>query len=593
MKNNVSNLTIKEEVKKTKINKQVLKRLGGYLYYYRFNLILLLVLTILSSLFSLVGPYLTGNIINKIESRSPILDIIIIGVYMLFFYAGSSIISYIVAISMVKITQKIVYKMRKDLFDALTSVKISTFDTIQTGDIIARFSYDIDSISSSLASDVISILTNLFNISISLIMMISISYLLMLPFIIIIPLTFFITRYLGKKIRHGFRLRNESLGNINAYSEEMITGKKTIISYSVEDKAISNYEILNGKTSDLIYKAGGLSSINGPIVNSMSNLSITLVGVISGIMYLYQTISLGNLASFMLYSRKFSGPISQISQLLAEIQSGLAACERVFSYMDLKEEEKSNAPTTSMSISKNCEIDFQNLNFSYDGVNPVLNNINFKANSGEITAIVGETGSGKTTLVSILMRFYDNYEGSILINGIDLRTINKNDLRLSFSMILQDSWIFYGTIRENITYGYENVSDAELITACKNADIYNYISHLENGFETILSNDGNNISKGLKQLIIIARAFLSKDKMLILDEATSNVDTFTEVKIHNSFEKLMENRTVFVIAHRLKTIEKANKIIVLKNGLIAEIGTHKELIEKKGTYYSMFNSQFE
>ena len=569
----------------------VLKRLWDYLYFYKKKLILAIFLTVISNLLSLIGPYLTGRTISSMENGVDFQAVFFFAGLMIVFYLISSLLNYFLSIAMVKISQSVVYKMRKDLFEKLNKVSISYFDKNQTGDIISKMSYDIDTINTSLANDVISIFTSVITVVISFIMMLIMSPILVLVFVITIPISVLITNVLSKIVKKKYRIRNQKLGELNGFAEEMITGQRTIQSYVQEDSVLKKFDEINEAASTASYESGYYSTSVGPSVNFISNLSVALVGVFGGILYFYGSISLGNLTSFTLYSRRFSGPINNMSNIMAEIQSALAAAERVFLVLDQPDEPKDIADAIEYKDVKG-EIRFKDVSFSYVPNQVVLNKVSFTAPKGNVIAIVGPTGAGKTTLVNLLMRFYDVNEGNIYIDHHDARTLTRQSLRKAFSMVLQDTWIFYGSVLENIAYGNGNVSRLEVEEAAKKARIHSFISHLPEGYDTILTDEGLNISKGQKQLLVIARAMLSKTKMLILDEATSNVDTHTEVQIQKAMLALMENKTTFVIAHRLSTIQNANLILVVRDGNIVEQGTHIELLEQKGFYNELYQSQF-
>jgi ATP-binding cassette, subfamily B, multidrug efflux pump len=492
---------------------------------------------------------------------------------------------------MTKISQSVVYKMRKDLFDKLNKVSVSYFDQNQTGDIISKMSYDIDTINTSLANDVISIFTSLITVIISFVMMLIMSPVLVLVFILTIPISIIITRVLSKIVKKKYRLRNQKLGELNGFAEEMITGQRTIQSYVQEEAILKKFDEINEEATKATYEAGYYATSVGPSVNFVSNLSVALVGVFGGILYFLGQISLGNLTSFTLYSRRFSGPINQMSNIMADIQSALAAAERVFNVLD-QENEVEDIKDAIDLVDIKGEVKFNHVSFSYTKDQTVLDNVSFVAPRGKVIAIVGPTGAGKTTLVNLLMRFYEINQGEILIDNQDIKKLTRRSLRKAFSMVLQDTWIFHGTVYENIKYGNGDVSYFEVEEAAKKAKIHSFISHLPNGYDTILTDEGLNISKGQKQLLVIARAILSKTKMLILDEATSNVDTHTEVQIQKAMLNLMEDKTTFVIAHRLSTIQNANLILVVNNGNIIEQGTHQELLIQNGFYKHLFISQF-
>jgi ATP-binding cassette subfamily B multidrug efflux pump len=510
---------------------------------------------------------------------------------MIIFYLLSSLLSYILSVAMAKISQSVVYKMRKDLFEKLNKVPISYFDKNQTGDIISKMSYDIDTINTSLANDVVSIFTSVITVIISLVMMIIMSPILVLVFVVTIPISVTITRVLSKLVKKKYRLRNQKLGELNGFAEEMITGQRTIQSYVQEEAVLKKFDQINEEASTASYESGYYSTSVGPSVNFVSNLSVALVGVFGGILYFMGNITLGKLTSFTLYSRRFSGPINAMSNIMADIQSALAAAERIFLVLDHEEEAKDVEDALDYKDVKG-DVSFKDVSFSYVPNQVILNKISLQAPQGKVIAIVGPTGGGKTTLVNLLMRFYDVNEGDILLDGISTRNITRKSLRRAFSMVLQDTWIFHGTVFENISYGNGDVSRLEVEEAARKARIHSFISHLPDGYDTILTDEGLNISKGQKQLLVIARAMLSKTKMLILDEATSNVDTHTEVQIQKAMLALMENKTTFVIAHRLSTIQNAHLILVVKEGNIVEQGTHQELIDKKGFYHELFESQF-
>lgn len=576
---------------RAKNRKYVILRLWDYLYFYKRKLILAVILTLLANVLSLVGPYLTGRTISAMENGVNFKLVFFYAGLMIVFYLVSALLNYILAVAMVKISQSVVYKMRKDLFDKLNRVKISYFDQNQTGDIISKMSYDIDTINTSLATDVIQIFTSIITVVISFIMMLIMSPLLVLVFVVTIPISITITRVLSKIVKKKYRIRNKKLGELNGFAEEMITGQRTIQSYVQEQAVLAKFDEINEDATKASYESGYYSTSVGPSVNFVSNLSVALVGVFGGILYFMGNISLGKLTSFTLYSRRFSGPINQMSNIMADIQSALAAAERVFHVLDEPEEDKDFEDAINYQDVKG-DIKFDHVTFGYQKDQVVLDDVSFEAKQGQVVAIVGPTGAGKTTLVNLLMRFYEIDQGKILLDEYDTKNITRQSLRKAFSMVLQDTWIFHGTVHENIAYGNGDVSRLEVEEAAKKARIHSFISHLPEGYDTILTNEGLNISKGQKQLLVIARAMLSKTKMLILDEATSNVDTHTEVQIQKAMLALMENKTTFVIAHRLSTIQNADLILVVKDGNIIEKGTHESLIEQKGFYNELYQSQF-
>lgn len=570
----------------------VLKRLWQYLYYYKRKLLFAFILTIIANILSLIGPYLTGRTISSMENGVNYKQVFFYAALMIVFYLVSAFLNYILSVSMVKISQSVVYKMRQDVFEKLNKVSVSYFDQNQTGDIISRMSYDIDTINTSLATDAMSIITSFITIVISFVMMLIMSPLLVLVFVVTIPISITITRVLSKLVKKKYRIRNQKLGEMNGFAEEMITGQRTIQSYVQEEAILKRFDEINEVASTASYESGYYSTSVGPSVNFVSNLSVALVGVFGGILYFLGHISLGNLTSFTLYSRRFSGPINNMSNIMAEIQSALAAAERVFLVLDQPNEPEDVKDATELDKVKG-EVAFNDVTFGYLKDQIVLDHVNLSAPAGQVVAIVGPTGGGKTTIVNLLMRFYDVNQGVITLDGKDIKSLTRKSLRKAFSMVLQDTWIFHGTVYENIAYGNGDVSYFEVEEAAKKARIHSFISHLPNGYDTILTDEGLNISKGQKQLLVIARAMLSRTKMLILDEATSNVDTHTEVQIQKAMIALMEGKTTFVIAHRLSTIQNAKLILVVKEGNIVEQGTHQQLLDLNGFYNELYQSQFE
>ncbi len=576
---------------KARNKKYVLRRLWDYLYFFKARLFLALFLTLVANALSLVGPYLTGRTITAMEGGVDFPRVFFFAGLMIVFYIASTIMSYILAVTMIRISKNVVYKMRKDLFEKLNTVPVSYFDQNQTGDIISKMSYDIDTINTSLASDVVSVFTAIITVTISFVMMVVMSPVLVLVFLLTIPMSITLTKVLSKIVKKKYRLRNQKLGELNGYAEEMITGQRTIQSYVQEQAALAKFDEINDEATDAAYKAGYYATTVGPSVGFISNLSVALVGVFGGILYFNGSLSLGQLTSFTLYSRRFSGPINMLSNIMAEIQSALAAAERVFNVLDQADEPADTAGAIDIDDVKG-DVRFNDVSFAYVKDQPVLHEVSFKAPPGQVIAIVGPTGAGKTTLVNLLMRFYDVDKGIIELDGHNTRTLTRTSLRRSFSMVLQDTWIFHGTVHENIAYGNGDVSRMAVEEAARRARIHQFITHLPNGYDTILTDEGLNISKGQKQLLVIARAMLSRTNMLILDEATSNVDTHTEVLIQKAMLALMEGKTTFVIAHRLSTIQTAHLILVVRDGNIVEQGTHESLLLQKGFYSELFESQF-
>ena len=482
--------------------------------------------------------------------------------------------------------------MRQDVFEKLMSLPVGYFDIHQTGDIISRISYDIDTVNASLSNDLVQLLTTVITVAGALVMMITISPKLVLVFAFTVPLSIFITKYITGRTRPLFRLRSAKLGEMNGFVEEMITGQKTLKAYGRE---AYTQERFNGKNKDAVdayYKAEYYGSIVGPCVNFINNLSLSLISVFGALLYLAGAMKIGDISSFVLYSRKFSGPINEAANIFSELQSALAAAERVFRMID-ETPESADAEGAKALVDAVGEVRAEHVSFGYVPGKTIIHDLSFDAKPGKLIAIVGPTGAGKTTLINLLMRFYDPDGGQILVDGKETGLLTRKSLRKAYAMVLQDTWLFYGSIYENLAYGKEGATREEVEEAAKAARIHSFIKRLPQGYDTVLTDEGTNISKGQKQLLTIARAMLLDARMLILDEATSNVDTRTERQIQKAMLKLMEGKTCFVIAHRLSTIENADLIMVVNEGEVVEQGTHRELMAKQGVYRRLYNAQFE
>jgi ATP-binding cassette subfamily B protein len=584
-----------EKFEKPKNRKGTIIRLGIYMLKYKYLLALALFLTILGNFLSLVGPMLSGYAIDAIGTGKGNVDFKSVFYYaglMVVFYVVSSFLGYLQAILMIDISRKVVYRMRRDVFEHLTKLPVGYFDTHQTGDIISRISYDIDTVTASLSNDLIQIITMFITVIGAFSMMIAISPRLVLVFVVTIPLSIFLTKFLTGKTRPLFRIRSRKLGELNGFVEEMITGQKTLKAYNQEENTISKFDIKNEEAVESYYRAEYYASVVGPTVNFVNNISLTLVSIFGALLFLGGKMTVGNISSFILYSRKFSGPINEAANIMSELQSALAAAERVFNMLDepVEEPDMEGAVTLGNVIG---DVELCNVNFGYVKNKEIIKNLSLRAKPGSLVAIVGATGAGKTTIINLLMRFYDVDSGYINVDNYEIKTVTRGSLRKSYAMVLQDTWLFQGTIFENIAYGNPNATYEQVVEAAKAAKIHSYIMRLPNGYDTILTDDGTNISKGQKQLLTIARAMLLEANMLILDEATSNVDTRTERHIQQAMRSLMENKTCFVIAHRLSTIQNADEILVVDHGEIVEQGTHDELMKKSGFYNSMYMAQLE
>ena len=575
----------------------IIKRLWKYLSPYKWLLALAAALSIGGNALALIGPKLSGFAIDAIEAVG---GVDFAGVFkyaglMIAFYAASSVISYILANLMIRLSRKAVYSMRRDAFNTLASLPVSFFDTHQTGDVISVISYDIDTINSSLSSDLVQMIASVITVCGSFVMMLSISPHLILVFVVTIPISVLFTRFRSKRVRPLYRRRSKKLGELNGFIEEITSGLKTTKAYSREQVFIDRFDVKNDEAVEANYEADHFSCITGPTVTFINNLSLALISIFGALMYMAGGITLGNISSFVLYSRKFSGPINEFANIISDLQSALAAAERVLRLIDEKGEpaDRPNAAVLGADAPVRGDVRLDGVSFGYSEGQTVLNNVTFNAERGRVIAIVGPTGCGKTTIINLLMRFYDATTGEIRVDGSEVRDITRSSLRGAYTMVLQDTWLFHGTVFENIAYGKKDVTREDVERAAKAARIHGYIMSLPDGYDTVLSDNGVNISKGQKQLLTIARAMLLDSPMLILDEATSNVDTQTERSIQDAMLKLMNGRTCFVIAHRLSTIRHADNIIVLSDGRIVEHGRHEELLAKRGAYYTMYHAQFE
>ena len=583
----------------------VLKRLLKYVLQYWYLAVIAIALTLISNQLSLMGPKYSGEAIDAIASPKGI-NLAIVSknlVKMLVCYVLSAGMSYLLAIMMIQLSQKVISTMRQQLFDKLTKLPVSFFDKTATGDIISRISYDIDTVNASLSHDVVHVMTSLYTVIGSFIFMWNISKPMIAILLITVPCSILFTRYRSKKVRPLFSKRSRKLGELNGYAEEMLSGCRTIQAYHKEDEIERRFDEKNKETMNAYNDAEYYAATLGPTVNFINNLSLSMVMILGGILYMYSAngtfkeasiffITLGGISQFVQYSRKFAGPINEFANMLHEFQSAFSAAERVFRILDAEPEKEDIEGAETLTDVKG-DVDFKDVVFGYVPEREILHGVSLEAMQGKTIAIVGPTGAGKTTIINLLMRFYDANTGTITVDGKDITTLTRESLRRAYTMVLQDTWLFHGTVFENIAYGKEGATLEEVRKAAKAARIDSYIKHLPDGYDTVLSDDGINISKGQKQLITIARAMLSDAPMLILDEATSNVDSRTEIKIQEALAELMKGRTSFVIAHRLSTIQNADLIIVLQDGKISEQGNHEELMKKGGFYSKLYNSQFE
>ena len=574
--------------------RRTLRTLGKYLLRSWPLLTGALVLTVVGNVCQLIGPTLCGYAIDAIAQETGV-DFPKVFSYagqMLVLYVISAALSYAVALLILHVSQHTTRDMRDDVFSKLMRLPVGYFDRRQTGDILSHISYDIDTVNTSLSNDLVQILTSIITVVGAFSMMVRISPTLVIVFVITVPLSVVFTKYMTGKVRPLYRARSKKLGELNGFVEEYVSGQKTIRAYHREADVLDRFDAINEEAVQSYYSAEYYASVTGPLVNFINNLSLTLISIFGAILYLYGGITLGNISSFVLYSRKFSGPINEAANILSELQSALAAAERVFNLLD-EEEEAADLPGAPALQVREGEVALEHIDFGYDPGRIILKDVSLTAAPGSMVAIVGPTGAGKTTLVNLLMRFYDPQSGAIVIDGQEIAKVQRSSLRAAFSMVLQDTWLFNGSVHDNIAYGSPNATREQVIAAARATHIHSMIERLPHGYDTILTEDGVNISKGQKQLLTIARAMLQEAHLLILDEATSNVDIRTEMLIQSAMRRLMQDKTCFVIAHRLSTIRNADLILVVRDGQIVEQGKHDALLAQNGFYASLFRAQFE
>ena len=573
----------------------ILLRLWQYLGRNRTLVILAVLLSVSGTMLASYGPKISGEAINAIDLGAGKVDfdtVIRCCGLMVVCYILSSGLSYLLSLVMLKLSRTVAKQMRHDVFENLSSLPVSFFDQYQTGDLISTITYDVDTVNQSLSNDMLQILQSVVTVVISFVMMMTIAPKLVLVFVFTIPITVVFTRWLARRVRPLFRKRSAKLGQLNGFVEEMLSGQKTIRAYGREAAVLKKFDEKNQEAVDAYTVAEANGTITGPSVNCINNISLTLICVFGSLLFLRGEIGLGDLSSFVQYSRKFSGPINEVANIISELQSAFAAAERVFYLIDAKPEPPDTTDAITLSGVQG-DVKLENVDFSYVPGTPIIQALNLHAKPGSLTAIVGPTGAGKTTIINLLMRFYDVDGGAIYVDGNDIRQIKRGSLRGAYTMVLQDTWLFHGTIYDNIAYGKPGATMEDVVKAAKAAHIHSYISRLPEGYNTILSDNGTSISKGQKQLMTIARAMLLDAHMLILDEATSNVDTQTEQRIQAAMRELMKDKTCFVIAHRLSTIRSADHILVLEGGKVVEQGTHQSLMAANGAYRRLYQAQFD
>ena len=588
---------------KPKDFKQTTKKLvSTYLAKYKISLIIVFIFAIGSTIFTIVGPKILGNattevfngIVSKMSGGSGInfTKIAQILITLLVLYVISAIFSFVQGFTMTKVSQKVTYKLRADISKKINKLPMRYFDKKNHGEVLSIITNDVDTLSMNLNQSITQIITSICTVVGILIMMLTISWEMTLISLIIIPISGIIIKKIVEKSQKYFKSQQDYLGHVNGQVEETFGGLNIVKAFNGEEKSIKEFKKANDELYHSAWKSQFLSGLMFPIMNFISNIGYVGVAVAGGYLALNGTITVGNIQSFIQYNKQFTHPINQIAQISGMLQAMIAAAERVFDFLEQPEEEETKNKNIDTSKLKG-NVEFKNVKFGYDEGKIIINEFSSTIKEGQKIAIVGPTGAGKTTIVKLLMRFYDVSSGEILVDGHNIKDFERGELRKIFGMVLQDTWLFGGTVKENIKYGKEEATDDEIISAAKAAHVHHFIKTLPNGYNSILNEESSNVSAGQKQLLTIARVILTDPKILILDEATSSIDTRTEIEIQKAMDNLMEGRTSFIIAHRLSTIKNADLILVMNHGDIVEQGTHEELLNKNGFYADLYNSQFE
>ena len=579
-------------------NKKAIRNILGLLKDYKLKLTITVICAVISTLFSVIAPLLIGNAttiifngINSIIHHTGTIDfesLINTLIIVVILYIISSLFMYLQSYFIVEISTKISYNLRERLIEKVTQLPMSQLDENKRGDILSRITNDVDSLQNGITQVFLQMLSAVITIVGVFFMMLSINVWMTLSTIILIPIAFLVIRYITKHSQSYFLKQLVFKGSVNAQIEETFTGHDIIRAFNQEEESIEKFNRDNDMWFDQEWKSQFFSSLNGPLMNFISNFAYVVIAILGAIFVLQRAIAVGDILAFFQYVQNFTRPIQQITRVMNLIQTAMAATERIYEFLEFDDEEN---PSTKQITEIRENIVFDDVSFGYSPNEKIIKNLSFTVNKGEKIAIIGETGAGKTTIVKLLMRFYDVDSGSIKIDGTDIEEYDKHSLRSLVGMVLQDSWLFSDTIENNIRYGNLDATEDEIADASRQVYADNFIMQLSDGYKTELNEDSDNISHGQKQLLTIARTILSKKQVLILDEATSSVDTRTEKLIQKAMDRLMENRTSFIIAHRLSTIKNADKIIVIEDGEIIEQGTHEELLKQKGYYYRTLNTQ--
>ncbi|MFB9974017.1 ABC transporter ATP-binding protein [Allobacillus sp. SKP2-8] len=572
--------------------KKTVRQIFSYLLAEKWMLLLVTVMVALSSGFAILGPYMIGTTVDEYIAVQEMSGINRMLFWLFLVYLGYSIAMFCQHFFMIGIAQNTVYTIRSELFEKLHTLPIPFFDRRQQGEIMSRLTNDIDNVSNTLNTSIIQILSSVLTLVGTVSVMVYLSPLLALITMSIIPIMVFGMKWITSRTGPLYKIQQQRLGHLNGYVEETISGQRIIKTFSQEERVTDEFEQKNDDVRNSGYWAGTISGFIPKLMNMLNVLSFALIAFIGGVFVLNDMITVGTIVIFTELARQFTRPLNELSNQFNQLLAAVAGAERVFNIMDEDGEELDEVDADSIDVPKG-EIEFKNVTFSYNPDEPILKGISFTADPGSTTAFVGHTGAGKTTIINLIARFYNYDDGEILLDGKDIKSIKRNSLRKHMAFVLQDAFLFEGSIRENIRYGKLNATDDEVVEAAKNANAHDFISKLPEQYDTPIDADGMSISQGQKQLITIARALLADPKILVLDEATSSIDTVTEIKIQEALKRLMEGRTSFVIAHRLNTIKSADQIIMLEHGEIIEKGSHDELISQGGRYADLYETRLE